>query len=86
MDEPAGSLDPGATLQLETSIIAMKGAYTVVLVTHDVQEALRVSDFTAFMFGGKVVEFGPTAQMFENPQKEATRDYLAGRLVTMAAA
>jgi phosphate transport system ATP-binding protein len=86
MDEPAGSLDPGATAQLETSIVAMKGAFTVVIVTHDVQEAHRVSDYTAFMYDGKVVEFGPTAQMFENPEKEATRDYLAGRLVTMAAA
>jgi len=86
MDEPAGSLDPGATSQLEASILAMKGAYTVVIVTHDVQEARRVADYTAFLFEGKVVEYGPTAQMFDSPQKEATRDYLAGRLVTAAAA
>jgi phosphate transport system ATP-binding protein len=85
MDEPAGSLDPGATFQLEASIMAMKGAYTVVIVTHDVQEARRVSDYTAFMLGGKVVEFGPTAQMFAEPTTELTRDYLAGRLVTAAA-
>jgi len=86
MDEPAGSLDPGATLQLEASILAMKGAYTVVIVTHDVQEARRVSDYTAFMLSGRVVEFGRTEDVFESAAKEVTRDYLAGRLVTAAAA
>jgi phosphate transport system ATP-binding protein len=86
MDEPAGSLDPGATSQLEASILAMKGAYTVVIVTHDVQEARRVSDYTAFLLSGRVVEFGPTQEMFDNPSSEVTRDYLAGRLITGAAA
>jgi phosphate transport system ATP-binding protein len=86
MDEPAGSLDPGATARLEASILAMKDEFTVVFVTHDVQEALRVSDHTAFIFEGRVVEFGPTSQMFESPDKEATRDYIAGRLVTSVAA
>jgi len=86
MDEPAGSLDPGATSQLEASILAMKGTYTVVIVTHDVQEARRVSDYTAFMLGGRVVEMGPTAELFETPANELTSDYLAGRLVTIAAA
>ena len=70
MDEPAGSLDPGATLQLEASILAMKGAYTVVIVTHDVQEARRVSDYTAFMFGGRVVEFGPTEDVSNAPPRK----------------
>jgi phosphate transport system ATP-binding protein len=85
MDEPARSLDPGATLQLEASILAMQSVYTVVIVTHDVQEARRVSDYTAFMLEGRVVEFGPTQELFETPASGLTRDYLAGRLVTAEA-
>ena len=83
MDEPAGSLDPRSTLLLEESITAMRGDYTVVIVTHDVPQARRVSDFMAFLYEGRVVEFGETARMFRDPRDEATRDYLAGGLVTV---
>ena len=82
MDEPAGSLDPRSTVKLEESILAMRGEYTVVIVTHDVPQAHRVSDFMAFLYEGRVVEFGETNQMFDRPREEATRDYLAGGLVT----
>lgn len=84
MDEPAGSLDPRSTLKLEESILAMKGDVTVVIVTHDVPQAHRVSDRLAFMYHGHVVEFGDTRQLFERPAQEATREYLAGGLVTIS--
>jgi phosphate transport system ATP-binding protein len=83
MDEPAGSLDPRSTAKLEESILAMRGAFTVVIVTHDVPQAHRVSDYLAFLYGGHVVEFGETAAMFRNPREAATREYLAGGLVTL---
>jgi phosphate transport system ATP-binding protein len=82
MDEPAASLDPISTAALEQSIVAMKGRYTVAIVTHDMHEALRVSDFTVFMLGGKIVEQGETKALFETPRMEETREYLKGRLVT----
>ena len=82
MDEPAGSLDPRSTALLEESILAMRGDYTVVIVTHDVPQAHRVSDFLAFLYDGHVVEFGETDNLFKNPQSAATRAYLAGGLVT----
>ena len=82
MDEPAASLDPISTAALERSIVAMKGAYTVAIVTHDMHEAQRVSDFTIFMYLGKIVEYGETQQVFDAPTQHATREYLAGRLVT----
>lgn len=84
MDEPAASLDPRSTALLEESILAMRGDYTVVIVTHDVAQARRVSDVLAFLYDGRVVEFGETARMFEEPEQDATREYLAGRLVTLA--
>ena len=83
MDAPAGSLDPRSTLQLEESILAMRGEYTVVIVTHDVPQARRVSDFLAFLYEGRVVEFGETDRLFRDPREEATRDYLAGKLVDL---
>jgi len=83
MDEPAGALDPRSTALLEESILAMRGDYTVVIVTHDVPQAHRVSDFLAFLYEGRVIEFGETARMFDVPREEATRDYLAGALVTL---
>ena len=86
MDEPAGSLDPRSTLLLEESIMEMRGEYTVVIVTHDVPEARRISDFLAFMYEGRLVEFGDTEQLFNSPREAATRDYLAGGLVTTAPA
>jgi len=83
MDEPAGSLDPRSTAKLEDSILAMRGEYTVVIVTHDVAQAHRVSDNLAFLYAGKMVEFGETATLFSRPRERATRDYLAGALVTI---
>ena len=83
MDEPAASLDPRATAKLEETIIAMRGEYSVVIVTHDVPQARRVSDFLTFFYDGRVVEYGSTASMFTNPRETATRDYLAGALVSL---
>ena len=83
MDEPAGSLDPRSTGKLEESILAMRGDVTVVIVTHDVPQARRVSDRLAFMYHGHIVEVGDTRQLFENPAQDATREYLAGGLVTI---
>jgi phosphate transport system ATP-binding protein len=85
MDEPAASLDPTSTAKLEESILAMKGDITVIIVTHDVPEARRVSDYVAFMYDGRVVEFAETAKLLEAPEGAMTRDYLAGRLVTASA-
>jgi phosphate transport system ATP-binding protein len=82
MDEPAASLDPTSTAKLEESIIAMKGEITVVIVTHDIPEARRISDFVAFMYDGRIVEFAATSKPLESPDGAMTRDYLAGRLVT----
>jgi phosphate transport system ATP-binding protein len=83
MDEPAGSLDPGSTAKLEESINAMRGEFTVVIVTHDVPQAHRVSDALAFLYDGRVVEFGETAVLFQRPRQQATQDYLSGGLVTL---
>src|SRR5262249_24932887 len=84
MDEPAGSLDPRSTAKLEESILALKGDYTIVIVTHDLPQAHRVSDFLAFLYAGHLVEFGETAELFTRPRMDATRDYLAGALITAA--
>jgi phosphate transport system ATP-binding protein len=81
MDEPAASLDPVSTAKLENGILAMKGKYTVIIVTHDVREARTISDFTAFLHEGELVEFGETQQVFENPAKELTKAYIGGRLI-----
>lgn len=78
MDEPAASLDPQSTSALEESIIAMKGDYTVVIVTHDIAEARRVSDYVAYLRDGEVIEFGETEAMFTAPQRIETDAYLAG--------
>jgi phosphate transport system ATP-binding protein len=84
MDEPAGSLDPHSTAKLEESILALKGDYTVVIVTHDVGQAHRISDYLTVMHAGHILEFGETRQLFERPALEATREYLAGGLLTIA--
>jgi phosphate transport system ATP-binding protein len=83
MDEPAGSLDPRSTAKLEESILALRGDVSVVIVTHDVPQAHRLSDRLAFMYHGHIVEFGDTRQLFESPAEDATREYLAGGLVTI---
>jgi phosphate transport system ATP-binding protein len=85
MDEPAGSLDPRSTAKLEESILAMQGEYTVVIVTHDVPQARRVSDYLTFLFAGHVIEYGATEDLFTKPAHESTREYLAGALITAEA-
>jgi phosphate transport system ATP-binding protein len=79
MDEPASALDPIATQRIEELIYDLKTQYTIVIVTHNMQQAARVSDFTAFFWLGKLVEFGPTDKIFTNPSEKLTEDYVTGR-------
>jgi phosphate transport system ATP-binding protein len=79
MDEPCSALDPIATTKIEILMRQLKENYTVVLVTHNLQQAARVSDMTAFMYIGEVVEFDNTRDIFENPQKELTENYITGK-------
>lgn len=79
MDEPAASLDPSSAAKVEDSIMAMKGEYTVLIVTHNMQQARRISDKTAFMYLGEIVEFGDTERVFHHPQRVETQDYIQGR-------
>ena len=79
MDEPASALDPIATAKIEELIHELRGRYAIVIVTHNMQQAARISQFTAFMYLGEVVEFGPTTKMFMNPTKKQTQDYITGR-------
>ena len=79
MDEPASALDPAATARIEDLIFELKENYTIVIVTHNMQQAARVSDQTAFFFQGELVEAGPTNTLFTNPAKPQTEDYITGR-------
>ena len=79
MDEPASALDPIATQRIEELIYVLKKDYTIVIVTHNMQQAARVSDHTAFFWLGKLVEFGPTDKIFTNPSEKLTEDYVTGR-------
>jgi phosphate transport system ATP-binding protein len=79
MDEPCSALDPVSTQKIEELILDLRKNFTVIIVTHNMQQAARVSDFTAFMYLGEVVEFGATSQMFIKPEKKQTEDYLTGR-------
>jgi phosphate transport system ATP-binding protein len=79
MDEPASALDPIATAKIEELIHELKSAYTIVIVTHNMQQAARVSDLTAYFYLGRLVEFGPTEQLFTNPSHPETEDYITGR-------
>ena len=79
MDEPASALDPIATGKIEELIYQLKDRYTIVIVTHNMQQAARVSDFTAFFYMGELIEFGETEQMFTKPGKKQTEDYITGR-------
>lgn len=79
MDEPTSALDPIATEKIEELIQDLKKEYSIVIVTHSMNQAARVSDNVAFFLLGEVVEFGPTKQVFENPAQEATRNYISGR-------
>ena len=79
MDEPCSALDPIATGKIENLIHELKKIYTVVIVTHNMQQAARVSDYTGFMYLGKLIEFDRTTKIFENPQEELTENYITGR-------
>ena len=79
MDEPASALDPRSTAKIEDLIGELRKQYTIVIVTHNMQQAARVSDFTAFFFEGELVEFGRTKQVFTMPAKKQTEDYITGR-------
>ncbi|WP_390891148.1 phosphate ABC transporter ATP-binding protein PstB [Gemmata palustris] len=79
MDEPASALDPKSTQAIEDLIAELKREYTILIVTHNMQQAARVSDQTAFFFEGKLVESGPTEQMFRKPREKQTEDYITGR-------
>jgi phosphate transport system ATP-binding protein len=79
MDEPCSALDPIATAKIEELIASLKESYTVVIVTHNMQQAARVSDFTAFLYLGQLIEFGQTTSLFENPKEELTERYLTGK-------
>lgn len=79
MDEPTSALDPIATAKIESLMSALKEKYTIIIVTHNMQQAARISDYTAFMHLGKLIEFGETEQLFQNPQQELTAEYLAGK-------
>ena len=79
MDEPCSALDPRSTTRIEDLIGELRGEYTIIIVTHNMQQAARVSDFTAFLYEGALVEFGPTKQLFTKPGKKETEDYITGR-------
>jgi phosphate transport system ATP-binding protein len=79
MDEPCSALDPIATAKIEGLMTNLKEQYTVVIVTHNMQQAARVADYTAFLYLGELVEYGETTQLFENPKKELTERYLTGK-------
>ncbi len=78
-DEPTSALDPISTGKIEDLIVQLKEKITIVIVTHNMQQAARVSDFTAFMYLGELVEFGPTEKIFTRPEKKLTEDYITGR-------
>jgi phosphate transport system ATP-binding protein len=80
MDEPASALDPIATNRIEELIHALKDRYTIVIVTHNMQQAARVSDFTGFFWLGELIEFADTQQIFTKPERELTEDYITGRM------
>jgi phosphate transport system ATP-binding protein len=79
MDEPCSSLDPISTAKIEALIRKLAENYTIIIVTHNMQQAARVSDFTAFLYLGELIEYGPTKQIFENPKNELTRRYITGK-------
>ena len=79
MDEPASALDPISTSKIEDLIYELKTDYTIVIVTHNMQQAARVSDFTAFFYIGKLIEYDKTTKIFTNPSLKQTEDYITGR-------
>jgi phosphate transport system ATP-binding protein len=79
MDEPASALDPTSTAKIEDLIFELKANYTIVIVTHNMQQAARISDETAFFYNGRLIEMGPTDQLFTRPTRKETEDYITGR-------
>ena len=79
LDEPCSALDPISTLKIEELIVELKKDYTVVIVTHNMQQAARCSDYTAYMYLGELIEMGPTKQLFVKPSRQETEDYITGR-------
>jgi len=79
MDEPASALDPIATQKIEELLFELKKKYTIVIVTHNMQQAARISDWTGFFYLGELIEFGPTEQIFTNPKNKKTEEYITGR-------
>jgi phosphate transport system ATP-binding protein len=78
-DEPTSALDPIATSKIEQLVEELKELYTIAIVTHNMQQASRISDYTAFMYLGELIEFGDTTMIFENPKEKMTEDYITGR-------
>ncbi|NOJ26680.1 MAG: phosphate ABC transporter ATP-binding protein [Nitrososphaera sp.] len=79
MDEPTSALDPIATSKIEELVHELKKDLTIIIVTHNMQQAARIADYTAFMYLGELIEYGPTKQIFENPEKELTERYISGK-------
>lgn len=79
MDEPASALDPRSTQRIEDLIAELRGDYTIVIVTHNMQQAARVSDYTAFFYEGHLIEFDKTERIFTKPNSKQTEDYITGR-------
>jgi len=79
LDEPCSALDPIATAKVEELLIELKSRFTIVIVTHNMQQAARVSDFTAYMYLGKLIEYGDTKDIFMRPARQETEDYITGR-------
>jgi len=79
LDEPASALDPASTARIEDLIFELKRDYTIVIVTHNMQQAARVSDLTAFFYQGRLIEAGPTDQLYTRPHEKKTEDYITGR-------
>ena len=79
MDEPCSALDPVSTARIEDLLFELKEKLTIVIVTHNMQQAARVSDFTAFMENGVLIEYGPTETLFTNPENQRTEEYVTGR-------
>jgi phosphate transport system ATP-binding protein len=79
MDEPCSALDPRSTSRIEELIRELRGEYTIIIVTHNMQQAARISDYTAYMYLGELIEYGPTQKLFTVPERKETEDYITGR-------
>jgi phosphate transport system ATP-binding protein len=79
MDEPCSALDPVSTQRVEELIVKLKSRFTVVLVTHNLQQAARIADYTAFMLNGNLIECGPTKRIFSTPKDARTKEYVTGK-------